>query len=92
MINIVPKPYYIMEKSGVKVLDKNSAVSADERLKDCICAFSDTFDFIGEKNYSFDGKNIDKSDVKILYAIISNVPRIALKYPYRDLPDFFMPQ
>ena len=50
MINIVPKPYYIMEKSGVKVLDKNSAVSADERLKDCICAFSDTFDFIGEKN------------------------------------------
>lgn len=49
MINIVPKPYYIMEKSGVKVLDKNSAVSADERLKDCICAFSDTFDFIGEK-------------------------------------------
>lgn len=67
MINIVPKPYYIMEKSGVKVLDKNSAVSADERLKDCICAFSDTFDFIGEKNYSFDGRNIDKSDVKIVY-------------------------
>ena len=67
MINIVPKPYYIMEKSGVKVLDKNSAVSADERLKDCICAFSDIFDFIGEKNYSFDGKNADKSDVKIIY-------------------------
>lgn len=67
MINIVPKPYYIMEKSGVKVLDKNSAVSADERLKDCISAFSDTFDFISEKNYSFDGKNIDKSDVKIVY-------------------------
>ncbi len=65
MINIVPKPYHAVEKKGSKKLTRESVVYVDSRLKDCISAFSDNFDFIDSGRYCFD--EAGECDIKIDY-------------------------
>ncbi|HBA93154.1 MAG TPA: hypothetical protein DCZ02_00900 [Ruminococcaceae bacterium] len=67
MINIVPKPYYIMERQGCKILDSDSKVCVAPQLEKSINAFSDTFDFIDKKNYKFSIDCDCDCDVKITY-------------------------
>lgn len=67
MINIVPKPYYIMEKDGCKILSPNSTVCASKELEEYISAFGDTFDFIKSENYSFGDKAKNDCDILLVY-------------------------
>ena len=56
MINIVPMPYYVMEKCGCKILNKNSTVAVSNELKEYIDVFKNTFNFIDDKNYKYTDK------------------------------------
>ncbi len=66
MINIVPMPYYVMEKCGCKILNKNSTVAVSNELKEYIDVFKNTFNFIDDKNYKYTDKK-EKCDIIIEY-------------------------